>query len=218
MTNRLTAWGFAAIAAGAAAMVTVHVASDVNPLYGMISEYAFHPYGVLLAVSLTSFAAGSALFAMDLARRGAPASVVGLVTVWSCCMMMIAAFPTDRPGVSLSMSGGIHRYAAFAAFVVMPVAGLLVAAHGGRHARLLRGLSVAAGVFLVAVLIPYGLRTFGVDTAAVPAGLTQRLVVVSEVAVLALIGTAMITGRLGATPARTRVTGRLATPAVHAAR
>ncbi|GAA1267187.1 hypothetical protein GCM10009677_19490 [Sphaerisporangium rubeum] len=202
MTNRLSSWGFVAITAGAGAMTAVHVMSDVNPLYGMISEYAFHPYGVLLAVSLTAFAGGSALFAMDLARRGAPAAVVGLVTVWSCCMLMIAAFPTDRPGVSLSMAGGIHRYAAFAAFVVMPAAGLLVAAHGGRHARLLRRLSLAAGVFLVLVLIPYGLRMAGADTLTVPAGLTQRLVVVTEVGVLALIGLVTTTGRLGAAPAR----------------
>ncbi|MFC6083913.1 DUF998 domain-containing protein [Sphaerisporangium aureirubrum] len=205
MTNRLSGWGFAAIGAGAGAMVTVHVASDVNPLYGMISEYAFHPYGALLAGSLGLFAAGSALFAMDLARRGAAAGVVGLVTVWSCCMVMIAAFPTDRPGMSLSMSGGIHRYAAFAAFVAMPAAGLLVAAYGGRHARLLRGLSVAAGVFLVLVLLPYALRMFGVDTGGVPAGLTQRMVVVTEVGVLALIGLATVTGRLGAAPARARL-------------
>jgi hypothetical protein len=209
MTNRLAFWGFAAIVAGGGAMIAVHVASDVNPLYGMISEYAFHPYGVLLGMSLGLFATGSALFAMDLARRGASAFVVALVTGWSCCMVMIAAFPTDRPGMSLSMSGGIHRYAAFAAFVAMPAAGLLVAAYGGRHARLLRGLSVTAGVCLVLVLVPYALRMMGVDTGGVPAGLTQRGVVVSEVGILALIGLATVKGRLGAAPARARLDARV---------
>ncbi|GII66280.1 hypothetical protein Skr01_63650 [Sphaerisporangium krabiense] len=203
MNSRLTAGGFAALFCGAAAMAALHVVSDLDPLRGMISEYAYHPNGWLLPVSLTLLAVGSALFAVDMARRnmGRPAAL--LLGGWSVCMLLIGAFPTDAPGMSLSMSGGIHRYAAFAAFVCMPAAGLVVAARGGRHARALRALSFAAGVFLVLVLVPYAMRMVGLDPGAVPAGLTQRMVVVTEVVILALVGLTAVTGR-GRRPAAAR--------------
>ncbi|MEV6983331.1 DUF998 domain-containing protein [Sphaerisporangium sp. NPDC051017] len=188
MTSPLTAGGFATLAGGAVAMAALHVVSDLDPLHGMISEYAYHPHGWLLPVSLTLLAVGSALFAVEMSRRHAGRSCALLLGAWSVCMLLIAAFPTDRPGVSLSMSGGIHRYAAFVAFVGMPAAGLIMAGRGGAHARTLRGLSVAAGVFLILVLIPYASRTFGVEPGAGVAGLTQRLVVVTEVVILTLIG------------------------------
>ncbi|MFC4531314.1 DUF998 domain-containing protein [Sphaerisporangium dianthi] len=209
MTSPLTAGGFAALATGAGAMTLLHVSSDLNPLRDMISEYAFHPHGWLLAASLTSFAVGAAMLAVEMSRRGAGRSTVALVGAWAMCMAMIAAFPTDKPGMSLSMSGGIHRYAAFAAFLCMPAAGLVLAARGGRHAAALRGLSLAAAGFLVLVLVPYAVRTVGLDPGAVPAGLTQRLVVVTEVAVLVLIGLSAAVGRAGA-PGRLRpAAGRL---------
>ncbi|GAA2838034.1 hypothetical protein GCM10020220_028720 [Nonomuraea rubra] len=72
------------------------------------------------------------------------------------------AFPTDRPGVPLSLSGGIHRYAAFAAFLVMPVAGLLLARAKIRYAGAMRVLSGLALAALVLVVIPYVVRMFGI--------------------------------------------------------
>ncbi|MET8157624.1 DUF998 domain-containing protein [Sphaerisporangium sp. NPDC005289] len=207
-TSPLTAGGFAALANGAVAMTALHLTSGLDPLHGMISEYAFHPHGWLLGTSLTFFALGAAMLAVEMSRRGTGRATVALLGVWSTCMLMIAAFPTDRPGMSLSMSGGIHRYAAFTAFVSMPVAGLAIAARGGRHAAALRGLSLAAAGFLILVLVPYVVRMFGMDPGAVPAGLTQRLVVVTEVVVLVLIGLSAAVGRDGAR-ARARVTARL---------
>ncbi|RCG27381.1 DUF998 domain-containing protein [Sphaerisporangium album] len=210
MTSPLTAGGLATLAGGAAAMAALHVVSDLDPLHGMISEYAYHPNGWLLPVSLTLLAVGSALFAVEMSRRHGERSSGLLLGAWSVCMLLIAAFPTDRPGVSLSMSGGIHRYAAFVAFVCMPVAGLIVAARGGAHARALRGLSVAAGVFLVLVLVPYAVRMFGVDPGPGVAGLTQRLVVVTEVVILTLIGLTAATGRANrpaGRPARVEAAG-----------
>lgn len=181
--------GNAAIGGGLAGMAVLHLMSGLDPLQGMISAYVFAPYGWLLPVSLTLIAVGSAVLAVRLAGlhptplgRGA-ALLIGL---WSCCLLLVAGFPTDRPGVSLSLSGGIHRYAAFVAFLSVPIAGLIVAGMTGSRLRasVLRWLSMAALGSLVLVAVPYVIRALGIDPGAVPAGLTQRLTVVTEVAAL----------------------------------
>lgn len=192
--------GFSAIGAGVGAMLTLHAEAGLDPLHSVISEYAFQSIGWLLPASLTLFAAGSALIAAALRRSGASASVVLLVLGWGVCMFLIGAFPTDRPGVPLSLSGGIHRYAAFAAFLAMPAAGFLLAQARVRYARAVRILSGIALGALLLVVVPYVVRMFGIPltNADIPAGLTQRLVVVTEVGVLALAGLSLMKVKYGA--------------------
>ncbi|MGW0805623.1 DUF998 domain-containing protein [Nonomuraea sp. NPDC002799] len=189
--------GFTAIGAGAGAMLTLHAESDLDPLHSVISEYAFQASGWLLPASLTLFAVGSALIAEALRRARMSRWVVVLLLAWGTSMFLIGAFPTDRPGVPLSMSGGIHRYAAFAAFLVMPVAGLLLARARIRYARAVRVLSGLALGALLLVVIPYVLRMLGIPLTNddIPAGLTQRAVVVTEIGVLALAGLSMLKPR-----------------------
>jgi len=186
--------GFAAIGAGAGAMLTLHAESGLDPMHSVISEYAFQPLGWLLPTSLTLFAFGSALIAESLRRAGASLWVVLLLLAWGGSMFLIGAFPTDRPGVPLSLSGGIHRYAAFAAFLVMPAAGMLLANARVRYARAVRVLSAVALGALLLVVIPYVVRMFGIPMSNddIPAGLTQRLVVITEIGVLALAGLSML--------------------------
>ena len=109
-------------------------------------------------------------------------------------MLLIGAFPTDAPGLPLSLSGGIHRYAAFVAFLVMPLAGFLLARARIRYARCVRMLSVLALGALLLVVIPYAVRMFGIPLSNddIPAGLIQRTVVVTELGVLALAGLALL--------------------------
>ncbi|GGK98139.1 hypothetical protein Ppa06_66560 [Planomonospora parontospora subsp. parontospora] len=188
--------GYAAIGAGAVSMIGLHVAAGLDPLHTVISEYAFEPDGWLLPTSLTLFAVGATAFAVLLARRGEDRKAALLVGVWGLCMLLVGAFPTDRPGVPLSMSGGIHRYAAFAAFLAMPIAGLILARrHEGRpYARAVKALSLASLGVLVLVVVPYAVRMLGLEPAGVPTGAIQRLVVVSEVAVLAMLGLVLGSG------------------------
>jgi hypothetical protein len=179
-------------------MIDLHVSSPLNPLWHMISEYAFTPHGWLLPGSLALLAVGSALLALAVVRAGGDRRAALLVGVWAGCLLLIGAFPTDRPGVPLSMSGGIHRYAAFVAFLSLPLAGLLVA-RGGSYVRTARNLSVAALTSLFLVVVPYAARMLGLDPADVPAGLTQRLVVVFEIALLVALGLSALAaaGRVG---------------------
>ncbi|MEV0346916.1 DUF998 domain-containing protein [Nonomuraea sp. NPDC050680] len=186
--------GFAAIGTGAGAMLTLHAESGLDPMHSVISEYAFQPLGWLLPTSLTLFAVGSALIAEALRRTGASVWVVLLLLAWGGSMFLIGAFPTDRPGVPLSLSGGIHRYAAFAAFLVMPAAGMLLANARVRYARAVRVLSAVALGALLLVVVPYVVRMFGIELSNddIPAGLTQRVVVLTEIGVLALAGMSML--------------------------
>jgi hypothetical protein len=195
--------GFAAIGTGAGAMLTLHAEAGLDPWHSVISEYAFHSAGWLLPASLTLFAAGSTMIAEAMRRAGVNRWVVGLLLAWGVSMFLIGAFPTDRPGVPLSLSGGIHRYAAFAAFLVMPIAGLLLARARIRYARAVRVLSVIALGTLVLVVIPYVVRMFGVPLANddIPAGLIQRTVVVTELGVLALAGLSLLGHSLAVRPA-----------------
>ncbi|MEV4111134.1 DUF998 domain-containing protein [Nonomuraea sp. NPDC049695] len=187
--------GFAAIGTGSGAMLTLHAESGLDPLHSVISEYAFQPSGWLLPASLTLFAVGSALIAEALRRAGMSRWIVALLLAWGASMFLIGAFPTDRPGVPLSLSGGIHRYAAFAAFLVMPAAGMLLAKAKIRYARAVRILSAVALGALLLVVVPYVVRMFGIPLTNddIPAGLTQRVVVVTEVGVLALAALSMLT-------------------------
>ncbi|MEU1388375.1 MULTISPECIES: DUF998 domain-containing protein [unclassified Nonomuraea] len=186
--------GFTAIGTGAGAMLTLHAESGLDPLHSVISEYAFQASGWLLPASLTLFAVGSGLIAEALRRSGANRWVVALLVAWGASMFLIGAFPTDRPGVPLSLSGGIHRYAAFAAFLVMPAAGFLLAKARIRYARTMRVLSGVALGALLMVVVPYVVRMFGIPLSNddIPAGLTQRVVVVTEIGVLALAGLSML--------------------------
>ncbi|TMR94831.1 DUF998 domain-containing protein [Nonomuraea basaltis] len=186
--------GFAAIGTGTGAMLTLHAEAGLDPLHSVISEYAFHASGWLLPASLTLFAVGSALIAEAMRRADMNRWVVGLLLAWGASMFLIGAFPTDRPGVPLSLSGGIHRYAAFAAFLVMPLAGLLLARARIRYAKAMRILCWLALGALVMVVVPYVVRMFGIPLTNddIPAGLTQRAVVVTELGVLAVAGLSML--------------------------
>ncbi|MFI9592516.1 DUF998 domain-containing protein [Nonomuraea sp. NPDC052265] len=198
--------GFTAIGTGTGAMLTLHAEAGLDPLHSVISEYAFQASGWLLPASLTLFAVGSGLIAEALRRSGANRWVVALLLAWGASMFLIGAFPTDRPGVPLSLSGGIHRYAAFAAFLVMPAAGFLLAKARIRYATAMRVLSGVALGALLLVVVPYVVRMFGIPLSNddIPAGLTQRVVVATEVGVLALAGLSMLR------PAARRVSAVLA--------
>ncbi|MGC5015394.1 DUF998 domain-containing protein [Streptosporangium sp. DT93] len=191
--------GHTAIGAGATTMLGLHVVTGLDPVHTVISEYAFEADGWLLPLSLTLFAAAATIIAAMLARHAENRGAALLIGTWGLCMLLIGAFPTDEPGLPLSMSGGIHRYAAFVAFLAMPVAGLILARRraSGRYARVVRLLSLASLGVLVLVILPYVLRTFGMEVTNddIPAGVTQRLVVGFEVAVLTLLGLAAGTSR-----------------------
>ncbi|MBF8185916.1 DUF998 domain-containing protein [Nonomuraea sp. K274] len=186
--------GFTAIGTGTGAMLTLHAEAGLDPMHSVISEYAFHAGGWLLPASLTLFAIGSALIAEAVRRAGMSRWAVALLLGWGASMFMIGAFPTDRPGVPLSLSGGIHRYAAFAAFLMMPLVGLLLARAEIRYAKAMRILSGLALGALLLVVIPYVVRMAGIPLADddIPAGLTQRVVVVTELGVLALAGLSLL--------------------------
>lgn len=178
-------------------MLALHAVAGLDPVHSVISEYAYRAGGWLLPASLTLFAAGAAMIAMALARDGVDRRVAALVLAWGAAIFLVGAFPTDPPGVPLSYSGGVHRYAAFVAFLVMPVAGLLLAGSRLRYARAIRALSAVAFGALALTVLPYLIGPLG---GGFPAGAIQRTVVMAELGVLALAGLSPL--RPSARPAR----------------
>lgn len=176
----------AAIVAGTAGLVGLHVTPQLSPVRDLISDYYFLPLGWLLPASLAVIALGAGVLALVLARAGADPRAALLVAVWAGCVVLIGAFPTDPPGEPLSLSGSIHRYAAFLAFVALPAAGLLVARRTP-WPNLVRGLSLAAYAALGLVTVPYVTEFLGERMTPLPQGLVQRAVVGCELVLIALL-------------------------------
>ncbi|GAA2838040.1 hypothetical protein GCM10020220_028730 [Nonomuraea rubra] len=85
--------GFAAIAAGSGAMLSLHAGSDLDPFHSVISEYVWQSAGWLLPASLTLFAAGAALIAEAMRRAGLSRWIVALLLVWGASMFLIGPSP-----------------------------------------------------------------------------------------------------------------------------
>lgn len=158
--------GYALVAVSATAMFALHLVGGLDPLTATISQYFYAPDGWLLPLSLTSIAVGSAVLAVRLDRLGRlDRRAALLVGLWSACLLLVAGFPTDPLGAPLSLSGNIHRYAAFVAFASLPVAGLRVAR--ATRSRLVRVLCAVALGSLVLVVVPYVFRMLGLDPGTV---------------------------------------------------
>jgi hypothetical protein len=135
----------------AAALLAYTVLALPNRL--MLSDYVhvtggLEPFvGGLLALAVATFAV-----ARLVAAHGGPASVV--LRVCATATVMTAAFPTDTARVSvMSLSGQIHRYAAFVVFVGLPVAGwLLVRGSAAAPARVVRWI-VRVSAFVTAMTV-----------------------------------------------------------------
>ena len=114
----------------------------------MLSDYVHVPGGLEPFVGgLLALAVAILAVARVAATAGAPAAAV--LRVCAAAAVLTAAFPTDAARVAvMSLSGQIHRWAAFVVFVGLPFAGwLLVRGSTTRPARVVRwlaGVSAAA--------------------------------------------------------------------------
>src|SRR5690606_8511952 len=77
---------------------------------------------------------------------------------WGLCMLLVGTLLAAPRGVPLSVSPGLRGYAAFVAFLLMPLAGLLLARTGIRHAWLVRVLTVVDGGAPVLIAISCAVR------------------------------------------------------------
>ncbi len=163
-----------------------------NPLKLTVSDYALSDRGAAIEVAMVALALGA--LALLAGFRAAGARVAGmpavLVSVWSAGLVVAAAVPTD-PLTATSMSTGayVHRYASVTAFVVLPVAAVVLAS------RLPSGTSLRSPVRWLAIGCAIGLAALWYD--ACPGerflmGLVERGLIGLEIAVLAVLSVGVL--------------------------
>nr|BFE85289.1 hypothetical protein GCM10020093_078900 [Planobispora longispora] len=145
----------AGIVAAAVAAVVGQIDPDpyLDPLNLTVSEYAVLDRGGATEFSMMALGVGSLALVAGLRMAQAPVGALAerLMLVWSGALLLIAIVPTTAPGLALDLPAQVHRYVSITAFVVMPVAGALMAARFGRDerwravARPLEWLALAGG-------------------------------------------------------------------------
>ena len=198
--KRTRPWQFVAVAAigwGLFTAVVLHVISSHDPVYDTLSSYAFTDRGSgMLAASLLSLTVGSLAVMGALLAAGVPLSRTTrlLLLLWSLGMAAAAVFPASYPENPDPVSGEIHLYACLVAFLSLPGAAIsLLETLRGRPERVavvraIRVSAVAFGMFAVSFvfvrLTEAGVAPFHELSDALPIGVTQRLLLLSDVALL----------------------------------
>lgn len=183
-----------------------------DPVRRTISEYALREGGWLFDAAVSVLALGSAavLAALVGARMVRPRSLPAvLITVWNLGLLLVVVFEKTNWSIGPSVSGYIHRWASIAAFVALPVAALMLARRwrlaGGPSARAIRVVATLALVMFAPIVL--AVATQGVTGVpwyrAVPLGLVERSLALSDVVVVVLLGRRVVRAAAGSVPART---------------
>ncbi len=173
----------------------------IDPVRRTISEYALSNIGWVFNVGVLALAVGSlaiiaALVLAGLARAGSLGAALGVV--WAAALLVVMVFPKHNWAVGPSTNGQIHRIGSIVAFLALPAAVLLLT----RRRRTTTGRQRQAGPARVACWLAVlslawftpllGALVLSPVTGtpwwqAIPLGLVERGLVISEVlAVIAL--------------------------------
>lgn len=185
------------IALTAAAAVAFAAADLLNPGYDPIAEtasrYVNGTAGWLIPTALVALAA--AAVALHRRLRGGAGRVALLV--FAAGVGIAALFPADPPGQyhRPSTSELVHGLAAWAAFIALPVAALLLtrtiaAGADRRRLRIAAWATVAAtGVFAVFLIDVMGGPSLRIGASESLVGLTERIALAADLVWLALAAT-----------------------------
>ncbi|TDC81746.1 DUF998 domain-containing protein [Micromonospora sp. KC606] len=214
-THGLLALGGIALAALLAVIGHLDVNEDLNPWSLTVSDFAVADRGGVVDVAMAVLAAATAVLVPALWRPGPgpapggpaaavrrPPAATALLLTWAAGLVTAAVVPTNQPGTPVDAAAQLHRYASVVAFLALPVAGWLLAGHlGGRAAGWLR------------VLAPISLLLAGATVwsaypgGGVLVGLAERLLILAEVALLAVVAATLARRTGPAGPAATRAAG-----------
>ncbi|GAA2189310.1 DUF998 domain-containing protein [Micromonospora lupini] len=199
-------WNTGVVALGGialAALLTVighlEVNDDLNPWALTISDFAVSDRGGVIDVAMVVLALATVALLYGLHRAGPRAGTARtaelLLGAWAAGLLLAAVVPTNEPGTAMTTSAYLHRYASVVAFLALPVGGWLLARRpdltpAARTLRTLVLLSLALAAAMVWSAYP-GDRVL--------IGLAERLLILTEVAVLATVA---VTQARGLTPAR----------------
>ncbi|MEU7586958.1 DUF998 domain-containing protein [Micromonospora sp. NPDC049230] len=183
----LLALGGIALAALLTVIGHLEVNDDLNPWALTISDFAVSDRGGAIDVAMVVLALATVALLYGLRRTGPPRPRAGtaelLLGAWVGGLLLAALVPTNEPGTTMTTAAYVHRYASVVAFLALPVGGWLLArrpdlAPAARTLRALVLLSLALAAAMTWSAYP-GDRML--------IGLAERLLILTEVAVLATV-------------------------------
>ncbi|MGC4809366.1 DUF998 domain-containing protein [Micromonospora sp. DT228] len=183
----LLALGGIALAALLTVIGHLEVNNDLNPWALTISDFAVSDRGGVIDVAMVVLALATVALLWGLRRTGPPRPRAGtaevLLSAWAGGLLLAAVVPTNEPGTAMTTAAYLHRYASVVAFLALPVGGWLLArrpdlATAARTLRTLVLLSLALAAAMIWSAYPG-------DRALI--GLAERLLILTEVAVLATV-------------------------------
>ncbi|MFJ9782725.1 DUF998 domain-containing protein [Amycolatopsis sp. NPDC101161] len=168
----------------------------INPMTGMLSDYAWCPGWWMWDTALVLIAAGSAVVLAVLHRRrvlvGRPA--VSAMVVWCLSVLAVAVFSKDPQGGAVTATGKAHLGATAISCVSLPLAGWLL---GRRHrhepswrrsAAWSRRLALATIPFFLPFIVPFTADVvLGGHLPTVATGLVERAMAALELALLVVL-------------------------------
>ncbi|MET0866188.1 MAG: DUF998 domain-containing protein [Nakamurella sp.] len=198
----LAGFGIAGALVAVIGVGTLHLlpqTADIDIVRRTISEYALTELGWVFNLGVAGLAIGSLaiLASLVLAGRARGGSLgIALGLIWSAALLVVMVFPKHNWAVGPSTNGSIHRVASIVAFVCLPVAVLLLTRRPGGSrgrrpipARLASWLAIGSLAWFGVLLGAWALTPITGKPwwQAVPLGVVERGLVISEVlAVIAL--------------------------------
>ncbi|MFI5926855.1 DUF998 domain-containing protein [Micromonospora sp. NPDC051543] len=182
----LLALGGIAVAALLTVIGHLEVNDDLNPWTLTISDFAVSDRGGVIDVAMVVLALATVALMCGLRRTGRAVDL--LLGAWVAGLLLAAVVPTNEPGAAMTASAYVHRYASVVAFLALPIGGWLLARRPdltptARTLRTLVVLSLALSAAMVWSAYP-GDRLL--------IGLAERLLILTEVAVLATVATTQV--------------------------
>ncbi|MFB9903007.1 DUF998 domain-containing protein [Allokutzneria oryzae] len=180
-------------------MAVLHSQPFPSPYSQTISTYGVGPSSQLYMWALVALGVGSLAFLAGMVRWEAPYSPLAwtCVGIWSGGLLMAGVLPMDTTSTERTPFGMLHNFAAVAAFLGLPVAGIALGKRYRGHPEFggYARLSTRLGVFGFVMLAAFGVSFFGMMEPALidwfpgpnPVGITERLLVLGEVALLVVI-------------------------------
>ncbi|RZU73236.1 uncharacterized protein DUF998 [Micromonospora kangleipakensis] len=209
----LLALGGIALAAVLALIGHLEVNDDLNPWSLTVSDFAVSDRGGVIDVAMAVLAAATAVLVPVLRAPGLPGRphrapgpagtaepsapagpgassgrlVAVLLWAWTAGLVVSALVPTNEPGLPMDTAAYLHRYASVVAFLALPPAGWLLAGRlGGHGASWLRALALTSLALAGAMVW----SAYPGDRVLI--GLAERLLILAEVGVLAVVAVSLI--------------------------
>jgi hypothetical protein len=192
--------GIACAAAGTLIIGVLHLVQPtaaISPVRRTISEYGLTGLAWAFNAGVLALAVGSAaiLAGVVLSRLSTRAGLLA-GGLWVFGLLTVVAFPKHNWAVGPSVSGQVHRMASLVAFVALPLAVLALTGRrmsagraGSGLARWALGLAVLSLAWFTPIVVAIvSAGRGGAWWLAVPLGLVERGMAVTEVAALIVLG------------------------------